>query len=283
MGVKITEFLSYQPPSCQVNIYGGDKYTNDPRIFIEVEADGENRIRWISISNDNETWSDWELYFPVLNWVLDNSIPGTRSGEGDGYKTVYVKVKDAAGLESEVASTRIYLFMDDPDLGQIPSVEDGKQSLNKPLRITFNGPMNKTSVEEAFSIDPPIEGNITWDDMTLIFTPTNGWVEGQSYTVTVGKEALDVFGRNLTEDIEITFTVVDEDIGDDDDDIVDDDVDDDDVLPPDDDDDTSGKGGAFIAVIVILVVLILIAVAAVIVFLKVRGKKEEEEGWGGEE
>ncbi len=270
------EFSSDQPPSCSIEILDGKKFTMDPSISLELEAEGSNRVKWVSISNDNVTWTDWDDYYPYLRWVLDHAPPETRAGEGDGFRTVYVKVKDTADLVSDIAEAKIYLFMEDPAVGRIPSVEDDKQSLSKPLKITFSGPMNQTSVEEAFTIDPSIEGEITWENFTLIFTPTDGWEEGQEYIVTLGDSALDFFGRNLTENMTFSFTVVDEDIGDDDDDIVDDDV-----AP--DDDDSAGVSGAIIATIVIVIILILIAVIAVVVVISKRGKEEEEEGWGDEE
>ena len=198
IGNMQVEFSSHIPPSVSVLILDGKKFTMHPSISLELEAEGPNRVKWVSISNDNVTWTDWDHYYPYLRWVLDHAPPETRAGEGDGYRTVYVRVKDTADLISEPADASIYLFMEDPAIGRIPSVEDNKQSLSKPLKITFSGPMNQTSVEEAFSIDPPIDGEITWDNFTLIFTPTDGWEEGQEYTVTIGASAMDFFGRNLS-------------------------------------------------------------------------------------
>lgn len=39
------------------------------------------------------------------------------------------------------------------------------------VRITFSRPMNKKSVEDAFNVDPKIEGNISWSQQTLFFYP----------------------------------------------------------------------------------------------------------------
>ncbi|MFC1780554.1 Ig-like domain-containing protein [Patescibacteria group bacterium] len=44
---------------------------------------------------------------------------------------------------------------------------------NASIRVVFDDEMNRQTVEEAFSISPETEGEISWeDDLTLVFTPT---------------------------------------------------------------------------------------------------------------
>ncbi|MGH2593002.1 MAG: MG2 domain-containing protein, partial [Anaerolineae bacterium] len=57
---------------------------------------------------------------------------------------------------------------------------------NGAVAITFDEPMDRASVEAAFSIFPAIEGTFRWEeDTTLVFTPHDEWAAGMSYVVTL--------------------------------------------------------------------------------------------------
>src|SRR5437870_4485911 len=41
------------------------------------------------------------------------------------------------------------------------------------ITFTFDYPMDQTSVEQALTVDPPVQGNFTWsDDRHVTFQPT---------------------------------------------------------------------------------------------------------------
>lgn len=69
-----------------------------------------NGVTKMSFSSDNSNWSDWENYQAVKNWLLP---------DGDGFKTIYVKFRDAFGNESEVYSATITLDTTPPSVTQI--------------------------------------------------------------------------------------------------------------------------------------------------------------------
>ena len=80
--------------------------------------------------------------------------------------------------------------------------------LDAPLEITFDQPMDKESVEEAFSISPAVEGTLEWaDERTLTFAPESGAGLERStrYTVMVAEGALNVEGTALEESMQIEF------------------------------------------------------------------------------
>jgi hypothetical protein len=48
------------------------------------------------------------------------------------------------------------------------------------LRISFTRPMERTSVETAFSVEPAVPGDLRWTGNTLTFTPDRPWAEQTS-------------------------------------------------------------------------------------------------------
>ncbi|MGQ9583637.1 MAG: fibronectin type III domain-containing protein, partial [Thermoplasmatota archaeon] len=102
------------PSSVAVVINNGADYTNDRIVTLSLTASDPSPgsgVAWMSLSNDGSSWSGWEAWSSTRQgWDLTSSAYG---GSGsDGTKNVYVKVKDAAGLEIAVekrASDSIFL------------------------------------------------------------------------------------------------------------------------------------------------------------------------------
>jgi hypothetical protein len=74
------------------------------------------------------------------------------------------------------------------------------------ITIIFNCDMNKTSVQEAISIEPKINGTFKWiTDKKLIFEPDNKLPESTTYEITIDYLAQDLFGNNLQDDFSWSF------------------------------------------------------------------------------
>jgi hypothetical protein len=65
------------------------------------------------------------------------------------------------------------------------------------VRIGFSAPMDRTSVEERLRLDPPVEGDITWNDNVLHFAPRPALTPGTTYTVTLEAGARSGTGDKL--------------------------------------------------------------------------------------
>lgn len=74
------------------------------------------------------------------------------------------------------------------------------------IRITFEQPMDRDSVAEAFSIEPDVEGTFRWRINTMIFTPDVPLIAGEDYVFRLSKSARSLTGRRLNEPIEVAFT-----------------------------------------------------------------------------
>lgn len=76
----------------------------------------------ISLSNDNVSWSAWETYATSKTWQV---------AVGQGTKTIYLKVKDAAGNVSNLISTTIFLKDDVTSPTISISIDNGAATTDK--------------------------------------------------------------------------------------------------------------------------------------------------------
>jgi len=87
------------------------------------------------------------------------------------------------------------------------SPPDGAENLplNTTISATFSEQMNKTSVEQAFSISPGVNGSFSWNGNTTIFTPASQ-LENITYTITINTGAKDLAGNSLANNYSWSFT-----------------------------------------------------------------------------
>jgi len=74
------------------------------------------------------------------------------------------------------------------------------------ISITFNNPMNQSTVENAFSISPSIKGEFTWNSNKIIFNPNDDLSYNTKYTITIKRSAKDFNGNILKEIFSWNFT-----------------------------------------------------------------------------
>ncbi|HET9494555.1 MAG TPA: MG2 domain-containing protein, partial [Chloroflexia bacterium] len=81
----------------------------------------------------------------------------------------------------------------------LPQPDGGALSIDTPVRVRFDQPMDRASVEAALSIDPPAAGAFSWDaDNEVRFTPAApGLLRGITYTVMLTNTARSVAGTPM--------------------------------------------------------------------------------------
>jgi uncharacterized repeat protein (TIGR01451 family) len=89
--------------------------------------------------------------------------------------------------------------------GHLPMRGDYGIPIDTQIEIHFSEAMNTTSVEQAITFDPPVEGNFTWVGNVLYFKPTKDLDYNTPYTVTVGTGAKDLAGNPMLSPYPITF------------------------------------------------------------------------------
>src|SRR3989454_539109 len=94
-----------------------------------------------------------------------------------------------------------------------PSITDSRPvgantNLTPRIVITFSEPMNRASVEQAFSITPSIDGSFVWssDFRTVSFVPTRELQSGATYAVVIDSSARDLAGNTMVQSKTFQFS-----------------------------------------------------------------------------
>ena len=84
---------------------------------------------------------------------------------------------------------------------------DAPVPCNAPVVLDFNWDMDNLATEAAFSIQPPVDGEITWQDSfhRLVFTPTDAYDVNTLYTVTLTTGAKHGAGVAMEQDFTMQF------------------------------------------------------------------------------
>ncbi len=79
---------------------------------------------------------------------------------------------------------------------------------NSPVKVHFDRAMNPYSIQNAFKIEPAVEGTFSWEDegKTLVFTPAGVYQLGTEYTVTIDTNAESVLRAPLKDQYKFNFT-----------------------------------------------------------------------------
>ncbi|HKZ82375.1 MAG TPA: MG2 domain-containing protein [Anaerolineae bacterium] len=78
-----------------------------------------------------------------------------------------------------------WLFSVEPVIGQTQPAPNGTLWWEDEVKIEFLRPMDRASVEAAFSIQPDVRGVLRWEDTALVFKPGEEWRVGTRYAVTL--------------------------------------------------------------------------------------------------
>jgi uncharacterized protein YfaS (alpha-2-macroglobulin family) len=81
--------------------------------------------------------------------------------------------------------------------------------LDTDITLRFDQPMDQSSVEEAFSIEPAANGDFVWPEQnTMVFTPETELDRGQRYLVRLNETAAGANGQTLEFPVEINLQTV---------------------------------------------------------------------------
>lgn len=83
--------------------------------------------------------------------------------------------------------------------------DGGRHPRSIMINVTFNSDMDRASVKEAFSILPEINGTFRWMERSFSFIPDEEMGSDTEYKVKISKEAKDIWGREIKDDIQIKF------------------------------------------------------------------------------
>lgn len=95
-----------------------------------------------------------------------------------------------------------------PHVKEVTLIENSA-SLHDQIKIVFSRPMNQDVTSQSFSIQPKIDGNFSWVQNTLFFTPKKSFSYGQKYVVSLTTKAQDIYGNHLGHPFEKAITLKD--------------------------------------------------------------------------
>jgi uncharacterized protein YfaS (alpha-2-macroglobulin family) len=97
-----------------------------------------------------------------------------------------------------------------PALVEADPLPGAQIALKNQIKIYFNQPMDRPSVEGAISGEPVLSGSFTWhDDSSLTFTPDSPFLPGTSLSINISTSAQSAKGMALLEPIQLTYTTND--------------------------------------------------------------------------
>lgn len=156
----------------------------------------------ISVTPDNPlifSWSsDSEMTIsPKLKWELDTDY------------TLNITTDAMSQIGGHIAEPIIHRFN---TIGAVEILESkpvdlsNNHPVDQPISVTFDQPVDIGSVEDKFSISPSIEGNFSWQDYTLTFTPNDSLSHQTTYTITMSEGVTSLYGKDSNRKHSFTFT-----------------------------------------------------------------------------
>ena len=147
-----------------------------------------------------------ESYHAALGTVNDNIDGHGQSGGGTACPGT--QVINRLQVIRESTYNKFWDPAASPEiLSSYPSSDIDSAYLSKPVIINFSHPMDKQSVESAFSISPNSEGQFNWNDggNVLSFNPLQPFMSNSIYKVTIKDSAESIWGIKLQNDFELVF------------------------------------------------------------------------------
>ncbi len=96
-----------------------------------------------------------------------------------------------------------------PRLMSMAPARGEEQRVDQPVVLYFDQPMNQASVEQAFGVEPPVPGNLVWEDASTVkFVPSEPLDRSAGYTVTLGEGITSAEGLTAAQGFSFRFETV---------------------------------------------------------------------------
>ncbi len=136
--------LDTTPPTGNVTLDAGVVYTTDQEVEVNITATDENGVGLMSIRWDGGAWSDWGKLVGSFDVVLS---------DGDGPKTIEVRLKDAAGLVSTDPMSCTIVFDTTPPTGTMAIAgPDPYYTNTNPVTLTITDEPSGDAVEMRIKV-----------------------------------------------------------------------------------------------------------------------------------
>jgi len=174
------------PPAVTIGLAGGRAAINTSAVDVALRAvDDLSPISDMAFSTDGVAYGPWQPYAPAASVVL---------APGDGQRSVWARVRNAAGLQSAAAVASIIVDTRPPAvLGISPLPNSRVGSLRPVFRVTFDEPVSAASWAAPGLLVQRADGTLvtgiaTVDatGLTATFTPLADLPAGAACLVALG-------------------------------------------------------------------------------------------------
>jgi hypothetical protein len=174
------------PPVVTIGLAGGRPAINSSAVDVSLHAvDDLSPISDMAFSADGATFGPWQPFAPAASVILS---------PGDGQRSVWVRVRNAAGLESAVAVASISVDTRAPAVLAISPLPDSRVgSLRPAFRVTFDEPVSAASWAASGLLVQRADGTLVTGTATVdasglvaTFIPLADLLAGTACLVTLG-------------------------------------------------------------------------------------------------
>ena len=181
----VVQVIADRPAVAHLVLGGGRTSTNSTTVSASLTASGSlSGPARMAFSANGTTWGPWLAYQAVTDWIFP---------EGDGTKTLWAKVENAAGVASAPTSASIVLDTVRPGVTSVdPPVNDDLVGPRPTITVTFNEPIDPASWALLGLVLQTPDGQLIPGTYLVVaptagaFRPSEDLVVGATYVVSVG-------------------------------------------------------------------------------------------------
>ncbi len=181
----VVQVIRDRAPVATLALGLGRTRTNDPTVAVSLTASGSlSDAAQMTFSADGTTWQPWQPWQVVTAWTFPN---------GDGIKTLWAKVENAAGIASGPVSASIVLDTEPPSVVAVdPAVNADLVGPQPTITVTFSEPIDPGSWTHLGLVVQTPDGVLVPGTFTIMapttgsYRPSQDLVSGGAYVLTVG-------------------------------------------------------------------------------------------------
>ena len=181
----VVQVVTDRPAVARLLLGAGRARTSSTTVPVALAASGSlSSPALMAFSPDGITWLPWQPYQAVTSWTFP---------DGDGTKTLWAKVENAAGVSSGPVSASILLDTARPNVVSIdPAVNSDLVGPRPTVTVTFSEPIDPASwTQVGLVVQTPggilVDGAFEVTAPTVAtFRPSTDLVAGDAYVLTVG-------------------------------------------------------------------------------------------------
>jgi uncharacterized protein YfaS (alpha-2-macroglobulin family) len=146
------------------------------------------------------------VLFNLISTLILVSLVWSLVGCSKNSPTVAAPTSTKAAALPTATSTRVPQTQP-PALVETDPLPGAQIALKNPIKLYFNQPMQRTSVEAALTGEPSLSGSFSWqDDSTVTFNPDKPLLPGTSQVINIGTNAKSVKGMALLRPISLSYS-----------------------------------------------------------------------------